>query len=163
VLLALVAVGPVAAGKRMPDQGGYFLEFRSRPGYLFGHSYIAYGRLDGRGRPVDVSLAGIYPTDGQAGLIIGTLVPVPASVRGVEEDYREPPSNVYRRPLTAAQYARLLGIVAALKQSERAWDLLFKNCNDFSITVARSMGLATPPSWLAPYYFVDRLRLLNGG
>ena len=99
---------------------------------------------------------------GQAGLILGSLVPVQSSVRGVRDDFIEHPTNVYRRRLSAAQYARLMRVVGGLRRSDREWDLLFKNCNDFAITVAKGMGMATPPSWLLPYYFVGGLRLLNG-
>jgi len=161
-LLALVATAPALAAKKPPERAAYFVDFRSRPGYLFGHSYIVYGRLDERGKPVDTHLAGIYPLDGQAGLIMGSVLPVAASVRGVEDDYKERPSNSYRRRLNAAQYAHLLRVVGGLKQTEREWDLLFKNCNDFSIAVAKGMDMTTPPSWLMPKYFVDGLRLLNG-
>jgi hypothetical protein len=165
VLLATAAWGlaglPACAQTRAHSQPGYFVDFRSRPGYLFGHSYIVYGRLNERGRPVNTHLAGIYPIDGQAGLILGSVLPVRASVRGVEDDYKERPSNSYRRRLDAAQYARLVRVVGGLKKSEREWDLLFKNCNDFSIAVAKGMDMTTPPSWLMPYYFVDGLRLLN--
>ncbi len=166
VLLAMTVWGlarrPAYAQTRARSQPGYFVDFRSRPGYLFGHSYIVYGRLDERGRPVNTHLAGIYPIDGQAGLILGSVLPVRASVRGVKDDYKERPSNSYRRRLDAAQYARLVRVVGGLKKSEREWDLLFKNCNDFSIAVAKGMDMTTPPSWLMPYYFVDGLRLLNG-
>ena len=161
-LIAVLATAPAFAAKKPPEHTAYFLEFRSRPGYLFGHSYIVYGRLDDRGKAYDTHLAGIYPTDGQTGLIMGSLFPVRASVRGVEDDFKERPSNSYRRKLNAAQYARLVRVVNGLKKSEREWDLLFKNCNDFSIAVARGMNMTTPPSWLMPKYFVDGLRLLNG-
>lgn len=147
-----------APAQSRPD---YFIDFRSRPGYLFGHTFIVYGRLDARGRPSEAHLAGIYPIDGQAGLIVGSVVPVRASVRAVQDDFREPPTNIYRRRLSAAQYARLLRVVAAARHSDHAWDLLFKNCNDFAIEVAKGMRLAAPSSWLPPYYFVGWLRLLN--
>ena len=143
------------------ERGGYFVDFRSRPAYLFGHSFIVYGRLNARGKPVDTRRAGIYPIDGQAGLIMGSVWPVPASVRGVEDDYKERASNIYRRRLSATQYARLLRVVGGLKRSEREWNLLFKNCNDFAIEVAKGMDMTAPPSWLPPYYFVAGLRALN--
>jgi len=163
VLLALLAVGAARADhKPPPGRAGYFVDFRSRPAYLFGHSFIVYGRLDERGKPVETHRAGIYPIDGQAGLIMGSVWPVRASVRGVDEDYKERASNSYRRRLSAAQYAKLLRVVGGLKRSEREWNLLFKNCNDFAIEVAKGMDMTTPPSWLPPYYFVDGLRLLNG-
>jgi hypothetical protein len=153
---------PALAQPGRGSQAGHFVDFRSRPGYLFGHTFIVYGRLDARGRPRDSRLAGIYPTDGQAGLIVGSLIPVRASVRGVEDDFSERPNNIYRRRLSPAQYARLKRVVGGLKRSEREWDLLFKNCNDFAIAVAKGMDMATPPSWLLPYYFVGGMRVLNG-
>lgn len=164
-LLALVVYGmgwPALALPRAGSEARYFVDFRSRPGYLFGHTFIVYGRLDGRGYPLAAHVAGIYPVDGQTGLIIGSLVPVKASVRGVPDDFAERPTNIYRRRLSATQYARLLGVVRGLRRSERQWDLLFMNCNDFAIAVAKGMDMATPPSWLLPYYFVGGLRLLNG-
>lgn len=152
---------PALAQPRAGSQ--YFVDFRSRPAYLFGHSFIVYGRLDARGKPVETRRAGIYPTDGQVGLIMGSvLLPVQASVRGVDDDYKERPSNIYRKRLSAAQYARLLRVVGGLKRSEREWNLLFKNCNDFVIDVAKGMDLTSPPSWLPPYYFVAGMRALNG-
>jgi len=154
--------GPALAQPRAGSQAAYFVDFRSRPGYLFGHTFIVYGRLDPRGRPYGTRLAGIYPIDGQAGLIVGSLIPVRASVRGVEDDFKEHPTNSYRKRLSPAQYARLVRVVGGLRRSEREWDLLFKNCNDFAIAVAKGMDMTTPPSWLLPYYFVGGLRMLNG-
>lgn len=146
--------------KRSADEG-YFVEFRSRPGYLFGHTYLVYGRLNGRGRPATEKYAGSYPIDGQRGLIIGSVIPVPSSVRGVEEDYKLRPSNIYRRRLSAAQYARLSSVIRHVSANDRHWNLLFANCNDFAIEVARGMGLTTPPSWVLPEVFIAGLREMN--
>ena len=162
-VLALTALAAPALAQARPARlAGYFVDLRSRQGYLFGHTFIVYGRLDARGRPHNTRLAGIYPTEEQAGLIVGSLVPVRASVRGVEDDFIERPTNVYRKRLTPAQYGRLERVVRGLKRSEREWDLLFKNCNDFAIAVAKGMDMARPPSWLLPYYFVGGMRVLNG-
>lgn len=140
---------------------GYFVEFRSRPGYLFGHTYLVYGRMDGRGRRITQKYAGSYPLDGQRGLIIGSVVPVPSSVRGVKEDYEERPSNIYRRKLSAAQYARLKAVIRHVSADDKHWNLLFANCNDFAIEVARGMGMTTPPSWVMPKDFIAGLRYMN--
>jgi hypothetical protein len=162
VVFCSLASEPAPAQPHGASAAGYFVDFRSRPAYLFGHSFIVYGRLDNRGKPVETHLAGIYPIDGQAGLIMGSAVfPVRASVRAVHGDYQERPSNIYRRRLTSAQYTKLLRVVGGLRRSEREWNLLFKNCNDFAIEVAKGMGMTTPPSWLPPYYFVAGLRALN--
>jgi hypothetical protein len=165
----LTALNPAAAaGRHRADTTGsltagehYFVDFRSRPGYLFGHTYIIYGRLDDRGKPVETHYAGIYPLDGQPGLIVGSVIPVPASVRGVKDDYTEAPSNVYRLMLSPAQYAHLTRLVRRLKASDREWNLLFANCNDFAIDVAQGMGMNTPPSWLLPEAFIAGLRVMN--
>ena len=140
---------------------GYFVEFRSRPGYLFGHTYLVYGRMDGRGRHLAEKYAGAYPLDGQRGLIIGSVVPVPSSVRGVKEDYEERPSNVYRRKLSAVDYARLTAVIRHVSADDKHWNLLFANCNDFAIEVARGMGMTAPPSWVLPKDFIAGLRYLN--
>jgi hypothetical protein len=139
----------------------YFVDFRSRAGYFFGHTFIVYGRLDPAGRPRDARYAGIYPRDDEIGLIVGMMVPVPASVRGVEGDVNEPATNVYRRKLTAAQYARLKAAVHQAARSERHWNLLTYNCNDFAIDIANALDLRTPPSMLLPVYFIAGLRALN--
>jgi hypothetical protein len=160
-MLAASLASPAPAQPRAGDRTAYFVDFRSRPGYFFGHTFVVYGRLDASGRPFDTHVAGIYPTDGQAGLIVGSLIPVQASVRGVHEDFKERPNNIYRKRLSAAQYAKLTHVVRGLRRSEREWDLLFKNCNDFAIAVAKRMDMTTPPSWLPPYLFVGGLRTLN--
>lgn len=140
----------------------YFVDFRSRPGYLFGHTFIVYGRLDDKGRPIESHYAGSYPLDGQRGLIIGSFIPVPSSVRGVKEDYKEHATNIYRRRLSPAQFERLKRVVHRLRKNNRSWNLLFANCNDFAIEVAHGLGMATPVSWLLPDAFVDQLRSMNG-
>ena len=146
--------------KRSGDDS-YFVEFRSRPGYLFGHTYLVYGRLGPHGRPVTEKYAGSYPLDGQRGLIIGSVIPVPSSVRGVEEDYKLRPSNIYRRRLSATQYARLKNVIRRVSANDRHWNLLFANCNDFAIEVAHGMGMSTLPSWVLPEVFIAGLRELN--
>jgi len=146
----------------VPQNGaGYFVEFRSRPGYLFGHTYLVYGRTDGHGRRLAEKYAGAYPLDGQRGLIVGSVVPVPSSVRGVKEDYEERPSNIYRRKLSPAEYARLNAIIRHVSAEDKHWNLLFANCNDFAIEVAHGMGMSAPPSWVLPKDFIAGLRYLN--
>ena len=55
------AVSAAPADDRQPAHEQYFLDFRSRAGYVFGHTYIAYGRLSNRGQPLETRYAGIYP------------------------------------------------------------------------------------------------------
>lgn len=163
---AAAGAAPSATGAERAQSGyaqsRYFIEFRSRPGFLFGHTFIGYGRLNSDGTAHDIHYAGIYPLDGQEGLIAGSFIPVRASVRGVEEDLSEHPNNIYRRTLTAAQYFRMRFVVRQLRATEHHWHLVFSNCNDFAIKVARQMGMRTPPSLLLPKLFIAELRRLNG-
>ena len=96
----------------------HFIDFRARPGAMWGHTFILYGRVDGRGRPVELHRAGFYPDDGQAGLILGTFVPVRAAVRAVPDDFSETPSAIYRRTLSSAQYARLKSTVTRIRAND---------------------------------------------
>jgi len=76
----------IVAGGRLGGTGGRpatgARAVRSRAGYVFGHTYIAYGRLGDHGQPLETRYAGIYPLDDERGLIFGSVMPVAASVRG---------------------------------------------------------------------------------
>jgi hypothetical protein len=168
VSLAILAVtsSPIIASAELtdvqPTDAQYFIDFRSRAGYVFGHTYIAYGRLNTRGQPVEVRYAGIYPLDDGRGLVFGSVIPVAASVRGLEEDRKAAPTSVYRRHITATQYARLSAAVRRVAATEHPWHLLFYNCNSFAIEVAQWLGLRAPSAMLLPQAFIDELRDLNG-
>lgn len=172
--LAVIACNPVIAAAKNPllhsglltneekktDQQ-YFVDFRARPGILVGHSFIAYGRLNTRGQLLEIHYAGIYPKDERAGLIIGSVIPVPASVRAVDGDFEHAPSIIYRRKLTLAEFVRLKRAVRRERATEHYWHILFLNCNDFAIKIAKLISLRTPPSLLLPKAFVTELGALN--
>jgi hypothetical protein len=161
-LLFALCIALASSSVRAQDGGriDHFIDFRARPGALWGHTFILYGRLGG-GRPVELHRAGLYPDGGRQGLIVGTFVPVPARVRAVPGDFSETPSAIYRRPLTAAQYAKLKATVAHLRATDRGWHMLMYNCNGFADTVAQSLGLHTPPTLLVPNAWVRALKAMN--
>jgi len=147
--------------QRQSTHNQYFVEFRSRAGYLFGHTYIVFGRLDLHGRPLEIRYAGLYPLDDQRGLVVGSIFPVPASVRRVDEDFKEKPTETYRRTLTGVQYAHLKAAVRYATATENYWQMVFANCNNFAIVIAKSLDLRAPPPWLLPVIFVAEIRALN--
>jgi len=147
--------------QRQSTDDQYFVEFRSRAGYLFGHTYIVFGRFDLQGRPLEIRYAGLYPLDDQRGLVVGSIFPVPASVRRVEDDFKEKPTETYRRTLTGVQYAHLKAAVRYATATETYWQMVFANCNNFAIVIAKSLDLRAPPPWLLPVVFVAELRALN--
>jgi len=70
VLLALLlapALAPQAAAQHAPRaetrDWDYFVDFRARFSSRIGHTFIAYGRIDRRGRIVEERYAGLYPKD----------------------------------------------------------------------------------------------------
>jgi hypothetical protein len=158
-----LAFGLAAAPAHAQSSGrfNHFIDFRSRPGELWGHTFILYGRIDERGKPVELHRAGLYPDDGRAGLIVGTFVPVRAAVRAIPEDHKETPNAIYRRRLTAAQYAQLKATVAHFRATDHGWHMLTHNCNDFARMVAKSLGLRTPPAILLPNAWVRALKAMN--
>ena len=154
---------PSPSAHAQDARGGHFVDFRARPGALWGHTFIVYGWIDSSGRAFEVARAGLYPDDGQAGLIAGTFVPVNARVQAVPDDFSERPSAIYRRHLSAADYARLQAKVARMRGNERTWHLMMVNCNDFGIAIAHELGLAAPPAMLVPNAWVRALAAMNGG
>ena len=156
--LMVPAVAPAAA---QDGRVNHFIDFRARPGALWGHTFILYGRVDQRGQPLELHRAGLYPDEGRPALIFGTFVPVRAAVRAVPDDLSETPSAIYRRTLTPAQYVRLKSTVAGIRANDHAWHMLMHNCNHFADLVAQSLGLYTPPSMLVPNAWVRALKAMN--
>jgi hypothetical protein len=162
LLLAMLASSRASAEPAIALRGDaverYFVEFRARPGPFIGHTYVVYGRTDAAGRIIDQRSEGLFP-DGNA--VVGAFVPVAGSVRYDKNDGKYAPNAIYRRPLSAAEYARVSRFVDALRASEHEWHLMFQNCNDFGINVAEALGLRRPPSLMPPAMWVGLLRALN--
>jgi len=139
----------------------YFVDFRARRGALFGHTFIVYGRLDANGEPLGAEYAGNYPADGQIGLIVGSVIPVRTIIGSVKGDLTDPATIIYRRRLTAAQFARLKATVRHVRATEHYWHLMFFNCNDIAVEATKSIGLRSPSPWLIPHAYVTALRAMN--
>lgn len=139
----------------------YFIDFRARQGHLLGHTIVVYGKLNERGRPIEVHHAGLYPIDNQSGLIVGSVLPVDASVRAVKGDLTEPVTAVYGLQLTAAQYRIVTNAVLREKARETYWQMFIFNCNDFAQRIAASIGLRTPSTLLLPRQFVTIMKAMN--
>jgi hypothetical protein len=160
-LALCIALAPPPLRAQESGRFDHFIDFRARPGAMWGHTFILYGRVDERGKPVELVRAGLYPDDGRAGLMLGTVVPVRAAVRAVPGDFSETPSAIYRRTLSSAQYARLKATVARIRATDHGWHMLMHNCNHFADRVAQSLGLYTPPNILVPNAWVRALKAMN--
>jgi len=139
----------------------YFVEFRSRTGF-YGHTYVVYGRLDGRGKRADLHYAGLYPEGGPVGFMLGHVLPVPATLDAVEDDLTDPVTESYLRIVTAEEFAKIVAAIDRLRVNTQLWNALLNNCNDFAAELAQELGLRTPSTLLIPELFVSGLREMNG-
>jgi len=140
----------------------YYIEFRVATIGTYGHSYVAYGRLNAQGQPADHKYADLHPRGNYALMAIGHVLPVPANTKWDPEVLALKVASSYRRKLTAAQYQKLL---AAIRKSEaekdRYWNAVTNNCNHYVGELARAVGLKTPSNFQVSYAFIPALRDLN--
>jgi hypothetical protein len=148
-------------GNAARGNGGYFVEFRAAEIGVYGHSYIAYGRLNRSGQPTEVRYADFHPQGGFSGLALGHLLPVEGSFEPEPETLTLPLNAVYRRKLRAAQYAHLLAALVAAKDAHRVWSAEFYNCIHFIVDMAHAVDLKAPPVMLLSAPTVKLIRAMN--
>jgi hypothetical protein len=140
----------------------HYIEFRVATIGTYGHSYVAYGRLNAHGQPADRKYADLHPRGNYALMAIGHVLPVPANTKWDPEVLTLKVASSYRRNLTAAQYQKLL---AAIRKSEadkdRYWNAVTNNCNHYVGELARAVGLKTPGNFQVSYAFIPALRDMN--
>jgi hypothetical protein len=140
---------------------GYFVEFRAADIGVYGHSYIAYGRLNRRGRPTEIHYADFHPEGGFSGLALGHVLPVAGSFEPEQETLTLPLDAVYRRNLSTAQYAHLLAAIDAAKEAHHIWSAEFYNCIHFIVDMAHAVDLKAPPVMLLSAPTVKLIRAMN--
>lgn len=145
--------------------GGYFIEFRSRYAYTYGHSYVVFGRVNAAGKMIDPEVAGLAPkSDDPAVYMLGHVTPVPASTGwtdgDLEDEYR---SASWRVMLSEAEYRNVVGYIRKLQAKSTLWHASLYNCNSFVADIARYMGYRAPGHLLRPQQFITKLREMNGG
>lgn len=143
----------------------YFIEFRSRYAYTYGHSYVVFGTLDARGKMVNPQVAGLAPkSDDPTIYMAGHMVPVEASTGWTDGDLEpEYMSAYWRVMLTEPEYRKIVAYIRKLQASSPLWHASLYNCNAFVGDIARSMGYKTPFHWLLPQEYITKLRKMNGG
>lgn len=172
-LSALVPGNPAYAESRNAEintrgnQSGltaYYIEFRVAQIGTYGHSYVAYGRLNARGQPAETQYADLHPTGSYVAMALGHLVPVPANTVWDPDVLKLPVSSSYRRKLNAAEYGRLQAAIKGFRANKQPyWNAVTYNCNNFVADVAQAIGLKTPSTLLASYIFIPTLKKMNEG
>lgn len=143
----------------------YFIEFRSRYAYTYGHSYVVFGRLDARGRMIKPEVAGLAPkSDDPSVYMAGHMVPVEASTGWTDGDLEPEYMSAYWRViLSEAQYKEVVAYIRKLQANSPVWHASLYNCNAFVGKIAGFMGYRAPFHWLLPQDYITKLRKTNGG
>ncbi|HUC50114.1 MAG TPA: hypothetical protein VMA30_12065 [Xanthobacteraceae bacterium] len=142
--------------------GPYYIEFRSRFSWDYGHTYIVHGRVGEA--PTHASVAGLSPVgDDSTSWVIGHYVPVPAETGWTDGDLEDKYVTArYRVLMSKEQYDRVMAYVRDLQGRSHVWSAELYNCNAFVSDIAREMGMKVPASTLIyPKIFITHLRLMN--
>ncbi len=165
LMSCLVSVAPVWAAEQpailQANKYPYYVEFRAAVDGVYGHSYIAYGRLNAVGRPATIAYADVHPIGGFMSMVLGHFSPMRASTNPEKDTLVHQIASCFRQPLTAAEYDRLNSIIATIRAKGHSWSVLTYNCNDFVADVARGMGMQTPATLSLPYTFIPTLQAMN--
>ena len=144
--------------------GDYYVEFRSRYAWDYGHTFLVHGRVGQT--PTKDSVAGLSPVgDDSAAWVLGHYVPVPAETGWTDGDLEDKYISArYRVLMNKDQYDRVVAYIKDLQSRSHTWSAELYNCNAFVGDVAKFMGLKVPSSSLIyPKIFVTHLRLMNTG
>ncbi len=163
--LGLSAASAQSAPQARSTGGGpYYIEFRSRYAWDYGHTYLIFGRVGERVGKANV--AGLSPVgDDATAWVIGHYVPVPAETGWTDGDIDEKyVSARYRVTMSKEQFDRVVAYIKHLQATSHTWSAELYNCNAFVGDVAKFMGLKVPSSSLIyPRVYVNNLRKINSG
>lgn len=146
--------------------GSYFVEFRSRYALSYGHTFAAFGKLNGRGQIVSSEVAGLHPAgESSVPWMLGHLLPVPAETGPSDGDLDERYISArYRVTMNEAEYTKVVAKIREMQRTNILWSATVYNCNAFVGDIARYMGLkADVSTMLMPANYINGLRAANNG
>ena len=144
--------------------GQYYVEFRSRQAWDYGHTFVVFGRVGETPRKNNV--AGLSPKgDDPQMWVMGHYVPVPADTGWTDGDLEDKYiTSRYRVLINKDQYDRVVAHIRELQSRSHVWSVELYNCNAFVADIATFMGLKAPSSsWIYPKVFVSNMRKINTG
>jgi hypothetical protein len=142
--------------------GQYFIEFRSRYAWDYGHTFLVHGRVGER--LTKASVAGLSPVgDDSTAWVIGHYVPVPAETGWTDGDLEDKYISArYRVYMNKEQYDSAMVYIKELQGRSKVWSAELYNCNAFVGDVARHIGIKVPASSLIyPRIFINNMRKIN--
>jgi hypothetical protein len=156
---SLPAAKPVKPAAK--SSSGYFIEFRAARIGIYGHSYVAYGRLDRFGNPETITYADRHPMGNYAIMALGHFVPVPANTEWDPEVLDLPVAHKYRVKLDDSQYSKLLAAVKRADENKSYWNAVTNNCNHYVGQLAEAVGLRVPGAFHLSIGFIPDLQEMN--
>ena len=166
VTLNPVEVHPAKPAEAAPDPSRpYFIEFRARAAYNYGHAFVVHGKV---GEPITKrSVVGLHPAgDSPVPWMIGHIVPVPSETGWSDGDVGYNDKYItakYRVYLTEAEYRVLLAKMRQMQASTPLWSATVYNCVAFVGDIAAFLGMQHPFHWVMPKEYIQGIRAMNGG
>src|SRR6186713_1798401 len=152
---------PAKPVRPVPAAGGYYIEFRAARIGFYGHSYVAYGRLDRQGNAETTTYADLHPVGNYAVMAIGHFVPVPANTEWDPEVLDLPIAHKYRVKLNDTQYNNLLAALKRVNANRAYWNAVTNNCNHYVGQLAEAIGLRVPAQFHMSIGFIPDLQEMN--
>src|SRR6516162_1520174 len=158
-LIVLTGLGPSVAGAQTSSHaqivrpasatsgsGDYYVEFRSRQSWDYGHTFVVFGRVGET--PGKNNVAGLSPKgDDPKMWVMGHYVPVPSDTGWTDGDLEDKYiTSRYRVLINKEQYDRTVAYIRQLQAKSTTWSVELYNCNAFVADIAHFMGLQAPSS-----------------
>jgi hypothetical protein len=142
----------------------YFIEFRARSAYNYGHTFVVHGRV---GDPLTKkSVVGLHPAGDSMPWTVGHFIPVPSETGWSDGDIGYNDRYIiakYRVFLTEAEYRTVLAKMRQMQANTPLWHAAVYNCNAFTGDIAKYMGLSAPFHWLMPKDYINGIKEMAGG
>jgi hypothetical protein len=143
----------------------YYIEFRARAAYNYGHAFVVHGRV---GEPLTKrSVVGLHPVgESPASWLIGHVVPVPSETGWSDGDIGYNDRYItakYRVYLTEAEYRVVAAKLREMQNSSPIWSAELYNCVAFVGDIAAFLGMQHPFHWVMPKEYIEGIRAMNGG
>jgi hypothetical protein len=157
------------SGKPAPTAGDpsrpYFIEFRARAAYNYGHAFVVHGRV---GEPITKkSVVGLHPAgDSPVPWMIGHVIPVPSETGWSDGDVGYNDMYItakYRVFLTEAEYRVLLAKMRQMQANTPLWSATVYNCVAFVGDIAAFLGMDHPFHFVMPKEYIEGIKEKNGG
>jgi hypothetical protein len=162
--LKQVEVRPAGTPAASSTARPYFVEFRARSAYNYGHTFVVHGRV---GDPITKkSVVGLHPAGDSMPWTIGHFIPVPSETGWSDGDIGYNDKYIiakYRVFLTEAEYRAVLAKLRQMQANTPLWHAAVYNCNAFTGDIAKFMGMSAPFHWLMPKDYVNGIKEQNGG